>query len=64
VIFIDEAFAGLLDVDDWKICQGGFTSHDAKWKKAEGFYCTPTMFVTCQADVDFGTDHNEAMDRR
>lgn len=65
VIFLDEAFAGLLDVDDWKIiCQGGFTSHDAKWKNAEGFLCTATMFVTCQADMDFGADHNEAMDRR
>ena len=65
VIFLNEAFAGLLDVDDWKIiCQGGFTSHDAKWKKAEGFHCTATMFVTCHADMDFSADHNEAMDRR
>ena len=35
VIFLDEAYPGLLDIDDWKImCQRGFTSHDSKWKKA------------------------------
>ena len=38
VTFLDEAYPGLLDIDDWKIlCQGGFTSHNAKWKKAQGF---------------------------
>lgn len=37
VIFLDEAHPGLLDIDDWKImCQGGYTLHNAKWKKAQG----------------------------
>ena len=52
-------------MDDWKIIsQGGFTSHDAKWEKPEGFHCTATMFVTCQLDMDSGADENEALDRR
>ena len=35
IIFLDEAYHNLLDIDDWKkICQGGFTSHGVKWKKA------------------------------
>lgn len=55
-----EAFAGLLDIDDWKIIfQGGFTSHDLKWKKAKGFHCTATMFITCQVDMDFGVEHDK-----
>ena len=65
VIFLDEAFAGLLDVDDWEIiCQGGFTSHDSKWKKAEGFNSTATMYITCQAEMDFGAGHKEALESR
>lgn len=65
VIFLDEAYATLLDIDDWKIiCQGGFTSHDAKWKKAQGFHCTATMYITCQVEMDFGAAHNQAMDKR
>ena len=65
VIFLDEAFSGLLEIDDWKIlCQGGFTSHDVKWKKAEGFHCNASMYITCQTELDFGADHNEAMDKR
>ena len=39
VIFLHEAYSNLLDIDDWKIiCRGGFTSHDVKWKKAQGFH--------------------------
>ncbi|KAK3735956.1 hypothetical protein QZH41_006435 [Actinostola sp. cb2023] len=66
IIFLDEAHVKLLDVDDWKIlCQGGYTSHDSKWKKARGFHCQATMYLTCQTDMDFGGDeHNAAMDRR
>lgn len=65
IIFLDEAFPGLLEIDDWKIlCQGGFTSHDVKWKKAEGFHCTASMYITCQTEMDFGVAHNEAMDKR
>ena len=65
VIFLDQAFVGLLDADDWQIiCQGGFTSHDSKWKKAEGFNSTATMYITCQAEMDIGAGHKEAMERR
>ena len=65
VIFLDEAFVGLLDADDWKlICQGGFTAHDSKWKKSQGFHCSATMYITCQVDMDFGCDHNDAMAKR
>ena len=42
----------------------GFTSHDSKWKKAKGFHCCATMYITCQVDIDFGADHNDAMAKR
>ena len=65
VIFLDEAYTNLLDIDDWKIiCQGGFTSHDVKWKKAQGFQCRTSMYITCQQEMDFGEAHNDAMNRR
>lgn len=65
VIFLDEAYSNLLDIDDWKIiCQGGFTSHDVKWKKAQGFHCRASMYITCQQEMDFGVEHNDAMNRR
>lgn len=65
VIFLDEAYSNLLDIDDWKIiCQGGFTSHDVKWKKAQGFHCRASMYITCQQEMDFGEEHNDAMNRR
>ena len=65
VIFLDEAYTNLLDIDDWKIIrQGGFTSHDVKWKKAQGFQCRTSMYITCQQEMDFGEAHNDAMNRR
>ena len=65
VIFLDEAYNNLLDIDDWKIiCQGGFTSHDVKWKKAQGFHCRASMYITCQQEMDFGEAHNDAMNWR
>lgn len=42
----------------------GFTSRDVKWKKAEGFHYTSSMYITCQKEIDFGAAHDEAMDRR
>ena len=46
VIFLDEAYTNLLAIDDWKIiCQGGFTSHDVKWKKAQVFHCRASMYM-------------------
>ena len=65
VIFLDEAYSNLLDIDDWKIiCQGGFTYHDVKWKKAQGFHCRSSMYITCQQEMDFGDAHNDAMNKR
>jgi len=65
IIVLDEAFPGLLEIDDWKIlCQEGFTSHDVKGKKAGGFHCNASMYITCQTEMDFGVVHNEAMDKR
>ena len=57
VIFLDEAHRDLR-------CQGGFTSHDVKWKKAEGFHCRARMYITSQQEMDFGDAHNDAMNRR
>jgi len=65
VIFLDVAYTNLFDIDDWKIiCQGGFTSHDVKWKKAQGFHCRTSTYITCQQEMDFGEAHNDAMNRR
>ena len=65
IIFLDEAFSGLVEVHDWEIlCQGVFTSPDVKWKKAKGFHCSASMYITCQTMLDFGVAHNEAMDKR
>ena len=64
-IFLDEAYANLLDLDEWKIiCQGGFTFHDVKWKQVKGFHCRVSMYITCQQEMDFGKAHNDAMNRR
>ncbi|CAH3186367.1 unnamed protein product, partial [Porites evermanni] len=65
VIFLDEAYNNLLDIDDWKIiCQGSFTSHDVKWKKVQGCHCRASMYITCQQEMDFGEARNDAMNRR
>lgn len=65
VIFLDEAHAGLLDADDWKILsQGGLTAHDRKYKKTTPTVIRCPMFITCQKELDFGEDHNAAMDVR
>lgn len=65
VIFLDEAHAGMLDPDDWKILtQGGLTAHDRKYKKTTPAVIRCPMFITCQKELDFGEDHNEAMDVR
>ena len=65
VIFLDEAHAGMLDPDDWKILtQGGLTAHDRKYKKTTPAVIRYPMFITCQKELDFGEDHNEAMDIR
>ena len=65
VIFMDEAHVGLLDPDDWKILtQGGLTAHDRKYKKSNPAVIRCPMFITCQTELDFGEEHNAAMDAR
>lgn len=32
-------------------------------KKPKGFHCSATMYITCQVEMDFGVDHNEAMEK-
>ena len=65
VIFLDEAFVGLMDADDWKLLtQGGYVSNDTKWKNPEGFMSRAPMFLTFQSEPDFGVDNNEAMNKR
>ena len=65
VIFMDEAHVGLLEPDDWKILtQGGLTAHDRKYKKSTPAVIRCPMFITCQTEMDFGVEHNAAMDAR
>lgn len=65
VIFLDESHAGMLDPDDWKILtQGGLTARDRKYKKTIPAVIRCPMFITCQQKMDFGKEHNAAMDVR
>ena len=65
IIFLDEAHANLMDPDDWKILtQGGLTAHDRKYKTSSLSVIRCPMFITCQAGMDFGAEHNLAMDAR
>lgn len=56
----------IMDVDDWKvITQGGWTAHDCKWKDGKGFINNAPIFITCQKELDFGSEEdNLAMDNR
>ena len=67
VIFLNEAHAGMPDPDDWKILtQGGLMAHDRKYKKTTPAVIRCPMFITCQEkmEMDFGKEHNAAMDAR
>ena len=65
IIFLDEAYAKLMDPDDWKILtQGGLTAHDRKYKTSSLAVIRCPMFITCQTDMDFGKVHNIAMEAR
>ena len=65
VIFMDEAHVNLLDPDDWKILtQGGLTAHDRKYKKSHPAVIRCPMFITCQEEMNFGEQHNAAMEAR
>jgi len=44
---------------------GGWCALDRKWKTAQGFVNKAPIFITCQAELDFGTtEDNTAMDNR
>ncbi|KAL9978141.1 hypothetical protein ACROYT_G015628 [Oculina patagonica] len=65
IIFMDECYAKLLDPDDWKVLtQGGLTAHDRKYKSSTPLTVRCPMFITCQKEMDFGEDHNSAMNVR
>ena len=65
ILFLDEAQAKLMDPDDWKILtQGGLKTHDRKYKTSSMAVIRCPVFITCQADMDFGAEHNTAMDAR
>ena len=65
IIFLDEAHAKLMDPDDWKILtQGGLTAHDRKYKTSSLAVIRCPMFITSQTEMDFGQEHNTAMEAR
>ena len=65
VIFMDETHVKLLDPDDWKgLMQGGLTAHDRKYRSSSQQEIRCPMFITCQSEMDFGEEHNAAMDAR
>ena len=65
VVFMDEAHVKLLDPDDWKVLtQGGLTAHDRKYRSSSQQEIRCPMFITCQTEMDFGDEHNAAMDAR
>ena len=65
VIFMDEAHVKLLDPDDCKVLtQGGLTAHDRKYRSSSQQEIRCPMFITCQTEMDFGEEHNAAMDAR
>ena len=62
---MDEAHVKLLDPDDWKVLtQGGLTAHDRKYRISSQQEIRCHMFLTCQTEMDFGEEHNAAMDAR
>ena len=62
IVFLDEAYTRLMEPDDWKLLtQGGLTAHDRKYKTSSLAVIRCPMFITCQTDMDFGREHNDAM---
>ena len=46
------------------VTQGGWTANDTKYRSAKGFVNRVPMLITCQTPMDFGKNHNAAMDSR
>ena len=44
--------------------QGGWAANDCKYKSPKGFMNRIPMLITCQTPMDFGKDHQAAMDSR
>ena len=65
IIFIDEAEENTLDISDWKVLtQGGYAAHDVKYQTARSFINKCPMLITAQHNLQFGTVHQPAMDKR
>ena len=61
IIFPDEAHSKLMDPDGGKILKhGGLAAHDRKDKISRLAVIRCPMFITCQTDMGFGTEHNDA----
>ena len=46
------------------VTQGGWTANDCKYKSPKVFINKIPMLITCQTQMDFGKDHQAAMDSR
>lgn len=65
LVFLDEATASTMDVDDWKtLTQGGYMAHDVKYHTAKSFINRCPMLITAQQMLDFKDEDKPAMDRR
>lgn len=67
---MDEQHMKLLDPDDWEVLTqeggggGGLTTNDRKYRSSRKQEIRCFMFITCQTEMDFGKEHNSAMDAR
>ena len=65
LINLDEATENKMKVDDWKVVtQEGWTAHDRKWKTADAFQNDAPMFITCQRQLDFKSQEDDAIQNR
>ena len=44
------------------LTQGNISAYDKKYKSATPREIQCPIFITCQTEMDFGADHNEAME--
>ena len=44
------------------LTQGGLTAHDRKFSSSTPLNIRCPMFIACQQAMDFGEEHNDAMD--
>ena len=48
----------------WRKKGGGLTTNDRKYRSSRKQEIRCFMFITCQTEIDFGKEHNSAMDAR